>query len=104
MRRPIAIQMGSRLREGLMIISLAFSLFLFVTFTTYHNIDPDCSSTGVGNTELNRGGKAGAFIADFFLSIFGCVAYLFPLMIVFAAWVGMSESKTELKFKWGECS
>jgi len=104
MRRPIAIQMGSRLREGLMIISLAFSLFLFVSFTTYHNIDPGWSSTGVGNTVLNWGGKAGAFIADFFLSIFGCVAYLFPLMIVFAAWVGMSESKTELKFKWGECS
>lgn len=91
-RRPIAIQMGHRLREGLFIISIATAVFLFVSFGTYHSIDPGWSSTGGGHTVLNWGGRVGAFFADVFLSLFGYIAYLLPLMIVFAAWLGARQS------------
>ena len=91
-RKPIAIQMGHRLREGLLIISAAFALFLLVSFGSYHHTDPGWTSTGMGNKVFNLGGRAGAFLADIFLSIFGYLAYLWPPMIVFAAWIGIHHS------------
>lgn len=96
-RKPIAIQMGHRLREGLLIISAAFAVFLLVSFGSYHHTDPGWSSTGMGHKVLNLGGRAGAFLADIFLSIFGYLAYLLPPMIVFAAWIGIHR-KDEAKF------
>ncbi len=105
-RRPLALQMGHRLREGLFIISIAFALFLFVSFGTYHDIDPGWSGTGSGHHVLNWGGRAGAFFADIFLSLFGYVAYILPILIVFAAWLNTHHerqpnltSSSELIFK-----
>jgi len=90
-RRPLAIQMGNRLREGLFILSIAIALFLLVSFSSYHVTDPGWSSTGAGHTVLNWGGRAGGFFADIFLSLFGYIAYLLPVMIVFAAWTGIKN-------------
>ncbi len=101
-RKPLAIQMAYRLREGLLIISAAFAVFLFVSFMTYHTIDPGWSSTGVGSKTLNWGGKVGAFLADIFLSIFGCLAYLFPLTFVLVAWGKIKQDPAEYPFKLSE--
>lgn len=100
--RPIAIQMGHRLREGLLIIAAAFAVFLLVSFVTYHSADPAWSSTGGGRPILNWGGRAGAFLTDIFLSLFGCVAYIFPPMIVFAAWIGVRTPRDSQPFKLSE--
>lgn len=97
-RRPLAIQMGYRLREGLFIISIAFALFLFVSFGTYHTADPGWSSTGSNQAVLNWGGRAGAFFADIFLSLFGYMSYVLPFMIVFATWLGARENNEKNKF------
>ncbi len=101
-RRPLAIQMGNRLREGLFIVSIAVALFLFISFTSYHMTDPGWSSTGSGHTVLNWGGRAGGFFADIFLSLFGYIAYLLPVMIVFAAWTGIRNQSTEVTVKSNE--
>lgn len=101
-RRPIAIQMGHRLREGILIVATALAVFLLVAFATYHSTDPGWSSTGVSNKILNWGGRVGAFLADVFLSIFGCIAYLLPPLIVFAAWLGVKESPDDNSFKTSE--
>lgn len=93
-RRPLAIQMGHRIREGLFIISIMVALFLFVSFSTYHHTDPSWSNTGISNKVENWGGRAGAFLADIFLSLFGCMAYFLLPLIVFAGWVGM-RAKTD---------
>lgn len=100
-RKPIAIHMRHRLREGLLIISAAFAVFLLISFSSYHSTDPGWSSTGIGKKVLNLGGTAGAFLADVFLSIFGYLAYLLPPMFVFAAWIGIHHSDNE-KFKLSE--
>src|SRR5689334_21300526 len=94
-RRPISIQMGNRLREGILLISVAVALFLLLAFLTYHNSDPSGSNTGVNDKVLNWGGRLGAFLADLFLSIFGCIAYILPPMIVFAAWLGVKEKSED---------
>lgn len=105
-RRPLAIQMGHRLREGIFILSIAVALFLFVSFGSYHAMDPGWSNTGSGHQVLNWGGRAGGFFADIFLSLFGFIAYLLPIMIVFAAWTGIRKQteknptlSSELAFK-----
>ncbi len=92
-RRPLAIQMGNRLREGVFILSIALALFLFVSFGTYHVADPGWSSTGSGHKVLNWGGRAGGFFADICLSLFGYIAYLIPMLIIFAAWSGIKTQK-----------
>jgi len=82
-KSPIVSHMGQRIREGLFIVSLATALFLFVAFVSFNTSDPGWSSTGTDKV-LNWGGKVGAFFADVFLSLFGYMAYILPVMIVFA--------------------
>jgi S-DNA-T family DNA segregation ATPase FtsK/SpoIIIE len=94
-RRPLAIQMGHRIREGLLIISAATALFLLVSFLTYHATDPGWLGTGVKKDIANSGGRVGAFLADVFLSLFGYIAYLLPPLTVFAAWLGLQPEKSE---------
>lgn len=97
-RRPLAVQMGYRIREGLLLLAFAVSLFLLVSFCTYHTTDPGWSSTGIGDKTLNWGGRAGAFFADVFLSIFGWIAFLFPPLFIFGAWTGVADKSDRQKF------
>lgn len=99
--RPISIRMEHRLREGLLIISVALAIFLLISFSSYNHADPGWSSTGLGDKIFNHGGRAGAFLADLFLSLFGYLAYLIPPMIVIAAWIGIHRTKDET-FKWSD--
>ncbi len=90
--RPLAIQMGHRLREGLMIVIVALALFLWVSFATWHAGDPGWLSTGLGHAAIyNRGGRAGAFLADIFLLLFGCIAFLFPVLLVIGVWSALRD-------------
>jgi DNA segregation ATPase FtsK/SpoIIIE, S-DNA-T family len=76
------------LREGLLIITAAVSLYLLLALLTYHRADPGWSGTGTGLTDsvANLGGRAGAWFADVFLYVFGYMAYLFPFMLAYSAW------------------
>jgi S-DNA-T family DNA segregation ATPase FtsK/SpoIIIE len=94
-RRPLAIKMGPRIREGLFLISIATALFFLVSFMTYHNSDPGWLGTGSKYHIANWGGRVGAFFADVLLSLFGFITYLFPPLMVVAAWVGMQANKSE---------
>jgi S-DNA-T family DNA segregation ATPase FtsK/SpoIIIE len=102
-RRPLAIQMSHRLREGLLILSAAFAIFMLVSFCTYHGSDPGWLSTGSDHHPIiNWGGRMGAFLADILLSIFGYVAYLLPPIIVSAAWLGVRQYRDTEAFKLNE--
>jgi len=91
--------MGNRLREGLLLVSIATALFLLVSFMTYHTTDPGWLSTGVKGHILNWGGRVGSFVSDVFLSFFGYIAYLFPPMMVFAAWVGLQKNLQQSRLR-----
>lgn len=101
-RRPLALQMKYRVREGLFIISIALALFFFVSFSSYHSSDPGWSSTGLSSHVANWGGRAGAFSADVFLSLLGCMAFLLPPLIIFAGWIGIRVKKEENTFNLSE--
>lgn len=99
-RKPNTTQMGQRLREGLLIIAVASAIFLLISFVSFHSSDPGWSSTGMDSHVLNWGGRAGAFLADIFLSILGIMAYSFPPLIVLAAWFGIRDAKLENSYSW----
>lgn len=76
-----------RLHEGVFIITIAFSAFLLLALETYRATDPSWSYIGSSTKTLNAAGPVGAWAADILLSAFGYVAYIFPLLISYAAWM-----------------
>lgn len=92
-----------RIREGSLILTLALSIFLFIALLSYHRADPGWSHTITVTHVANAGGRAGAWIADFLLYIFGYLAYIFPLMLSYAAWLfyrHRHEDHRDEPFKW----
>lgn len=72
------------LYEGLLIFTLAAGVFLFVALLSYHRSDPSWSHVS-SDFVANATGKVGAWFADFFLYIFGYFAYVFPILLGYAA-------------------
>lgn len=77
------------LREVALILSGAAAIFLFVALVTYDIKDPAWSHSTVSNEVTNAGGKVGAWFADVAYFIFGYLAYLFPVLALFAGWKAM---------------
>lgn len=87
-RESLATSLSRRLREALLIIISAIAFFLLMSLFTYHSADPGWSSTGAAVKEIaNSGGRAGAWFADFLLYLFGYMAYSFPFMLAYSAWL-----------------
>lgn len=102
-KRNAPLQMRQRLREGVFLLCIALALFLFVSLGTYHANDPGWSSTGTNHHIANAGGWVGAWSADIFLSLFGWVAYLFPILVMLSCWLSWSQEEPatpELAREW----
>ena len=65
----------------------ALCLYLLLALISYHASDPGWSQTGNGGRVLNAAGPFGAWLADVFYSLFGYMAYLFPVMVGYRAWL-----------------
>ena len=74
-------------REGALIGLVAICAFVLLTLLTYDVGDPGWSRTGDNARVSNAGGPAGAWLADVFFSLFGYLAFLFPLMLGYRAWL-----------------
>ena len=88
-------QVNQRLREGIFILTLAISLFLFLAFVTYHATDPGWSHTGSGEHIANLGGPAGAWLADVLLYLLGYLAYILPILITYSAFLLLRGGREE---------
>jgi DNA segregation ATPase FtsK/SpoIIIE, S-DNA-T family len=73
---------AARLKEGGFIVILAASLFLLIALWNYQLTDPGWSQTGTSLIVTNPTGPIGAWLADFFLYVFGYFAYFFPVILV----------------------
>lgn len=89
-----------RLREGAFIGLIAICLYLTMALLTYHPQDPGWSRTGSGDRIHNTGGPAGAWLGDVFLSLFGYMAYLFPILMGYRAYVLYRDRHREGGFDW----
>ncbi len=71
-----------RLLEALLILTVAFSCYLMICLLSFDSSDPGWTQTAWHEPIRNYGGRAGAWLADTLLSIFGIMAYVMPVVIV----------------------
>ena len=75
------------LREALLLLIGAVALYLLLVLLSYQPMDPGWTHSGPVTTVSNVGGVVGAWLADVLLSLFGYLAYLFPIMVAYSAWL-----------------
>lgn len=92
--------LGPRLREGAFIGISAVCLYLMLSLLSYTPQDPGWSATGSSELVSNAGGPAGAMLSDIFFSLIGYLAYLFPLMLAWRAWLLFQHRHEEAAFDW----
>lgn len=90
-QQAIGYHFNRRIREGIFIVSLAVSLFLLLSLLSYHRDDPGWLHTGLTRHIANSGGRVGAVFADVFFFIFGYLAYLFPGLLIYSAFLFLKE-------------
>ncbi len=83
------------LREIAFLGFFTVALFFLIALITYSNEDAGWSHSGSMQSIANACGIFGAWIADFVLSIFGLMAYLFPTMIVWHGYLAYSQTKQQ---------
>lgn len=74
------------LKEISFILLAVIAIYLTIALFTFHQGDSGWSQAVSTGTISNSGGVLGAWIADFLLSIFGYLGYLFPFLCVFDSW------------------
>lgn len=84
-----------RLSEGGMIIFITLALFLLLALVSYSHNDPGSFTNGNGQKVQNLAGKAGAWFGDFFLHLFGYLAYLVPLVVGYIGYLIYAGRKVE---------
>ncbi len=92
-RRPAIARI---VREGVLIALLAACGFLGLALGTYHASDPGWSNTGANAVVQNAGGPTGAWLADVSFSLFGVLAYLFPLLLAYQALMLLRNKRSDL--------
>lgn len=90
---PFADYFSRRLREGILIAVGAAALFLLLSLMTHNRADPIWSQVKHAAMVMNLGGRAGAFLSDFLLYLFGYLAYLLPFILFYAAWLYFRYSR-----------
>ena len=75
----LQLSLKQRLLEGLLIVSSALALFLFLALWTYHPFIKV-------NASINIAGRLGDLLAHFFFNSFGSLAYLFPILLLYGGW------------------
>jgi S-DNA-T family DNA segregation ATPase FtsK/SpoIIIE len=77
---------SSRLSEAAGILSLIAGLLVWLSLVSYHASDPSWNTASGAAHSRNLIGPVGAHLADLFLETFGALAFLFPLVLIVAAW------------------
>ena len=91
-RGAVSAAVARSLREGTLWVLAALALILLLALVSYHAQDPGFADTGEpGQVVRNWIGPVGAWLAGFFLLLFGRPAYLFPVMMVYAGWLVHKE-------------
>ncbi len=89
-----------RLQESAFIVSILLAVYLLVCLVTYHPLDPGPFQPAAAERVENIGGQLGAWLARFFLFGFGYVAYLLPLLVVYAGWRIYADAEDQDEEGW----
>ncbi len=83
------------LREVALLGFCTVALFFFIALITFSNEDAGWSHSGSMSIINNACGVVGAWGADFVLSIFGLMAYLFPTMILWHGYLVYTQAEKD---------
>ncbi len=84
---PLSTHINRALHEGWLLVLGAVAIYFAISLFTYHSSDPGFFRSVTHGAAQNTGGLVGAWFADFVLYIFGVMAYLFPVVIAYFAFV-----------------
>ncbi len=87
-RRPQGLldsRFEHRLREAGMLLSLGLALMMLASLISYDPADPAWSHSGSNVEPSNFVGSAGAWLSDLMFYLFGYMAYLLPVMLIYNA-------------------
>ncbi len=72
-----------RLQDGLLLLVIAFSLFLMLALFTHVSYDPGWAQLGKDLPVINAGGMVGALISAGLLYVLGYFAYFIPILLCY---------------------
>ncbi|MCK5191528.1 MAG: DNA translocase FtsK 4TM domain-containing protein, partial [Methylococcales bacterium] len=81
------------LREVALLGFFTIALFFLIALVTFSNEDAGWTHSGSMQSISNACGVVGAWVADFVLSVFGLMAYLFPVMIMWHGYLAYTRTK-----------
>jgi len=99
-KKDFRVLLAPRLKEGLFIVLVALALFMTMALLSFDKADPGWTYTGSNETVSNLVGRSGAWIADVFLFFFGFLAFLFPAMLAWQAWIIFRDRESAEEFSW----
>ena len=82
---PLPGKVAALLRESRLFVLAAAALYLSLVLTTFNRADPGWSHSVAAGEIRNLGGKAGAWLADMLLSLFGVSAWWWVVLLAVAA-------------------
>ena len=80
---PLPERVLALLRESRWLVLVAAALYLLLILATFDKTDPGWSHAAGGAQIRNSGGRAGAWISDLMLYLFGASAYLWVVFLFF---------------------
>src|SRR5262249_15464307 len=82
--QPLPGKIAARLREAKWLALIAVATYLALVLATYDRADPGWSHSPVVDRVHNAGGRAGAWLADLALYVFGVSAWWWVVLLVYA--------------------
>lgn len=83
--------LSKRLKEGAFLLLLAVSAYFLLSLLTFSPQDPGWSFVGARETPSNMGGPAGSWFSSVLLTLFGYLAYLIPIIVLWSGWLLFRE-------------
>ena len=89
--------MMSRLfRETVFIFFVALAIYFLLILLSYDPADPAWSTTGENALATNKGGIAGAWLADILFYVIGIIAYFLPTLLLFSGWHILTRTNSNM--------
>jgi len=82
--QPLPGKIAARLREAKWLALIAVATYLALILATFDRADPGWSHSAAADRVRNAGGRAGAWLADLLLYLFGSSAWWWVLLLVYA--------------------
>jgi len=87
-------------REGALIGLVVLCIYLTMALVSYNPSDPGWASIGHQTMASNYAGRTGAWFASLFVSLFGYVSYLFPVLVGYSAILVFRRRNLNVQFHW----